>query len=198
MARLDMIRFILALAAKKGWNENHLDVKSVFLHGELKEVFVSVLTTRRIYQERLEQAVYTKRTHEGSLLVGIYVDDLIVTGNNIEKILQFKRQMEDKFEMNDLGLLFYYLGLELNQGKDGINVRKSIYAKKILQQAGMQECNPTKYPMERGLKLKKNDGSCCVDATRYRKTVGCLRDLVSCIFGWIHKHVYASSQNHPS
>jgi hypothetical protein len=83
---------------------------------------------------KLEPAVYTKRTHEGSLLVGVYVDDLIVTGNNLEKIFQFKRQMEDKFEMSDLGQFSYYLGLEVIQGNDGIKIKQSSYAKKILQQ----------------------------------------------------------------
>ncbi|KAD7476886.1 hypothetical protein E3N88_00022 [Mikania micrantha] len=126
---------------------------------------------------KLEQAVYTRRAHEGSLLVGIYVDDLIVTGNNVEHIVKFKRQMERKFEMSDLGTLSYYLGLEVIQGKDGIKIKQSCYAKKILQQTGMWECNPTKYHMEPGLKLVKDDGSNFVDATEYRKTVGCLRYL---------------------
>ncbi|XP_071739599.1 uncharacterized mitochondrial protein AtMg00810-like [Rutidosis leptorrhynchoides] len=76
--------------------------------------------------------------------------------------------------MSDLGLLSYYLGLEVIQGIDGIKIHQSRYAKRILEESGMWECNSTKYPMGPGLKLMKDDGSTCVDATEYRKTIGCL------------------------
>ncbi|KAD4178302.1 hypothetical protein E3N88_26893 [Mikania micrantha] len=215
VARLETVRLLLALAAQRGWEVHHLDVKSAFLHGELKEeVFVSqpegfavkggeqkvyklakalyglkqaprawntkldgVLRDCGFQRCKLEQAVYTKRTSDGLLVVGIYVDDLIVTGNKTEKIFQFKIQMEDNFEMSDLGLLSYYLGMEVSQGKDGIKVKQSSYAIKILKQAMMWECNPTKYPMEPGLKLSKMEGGNLIDPTEYRKMVGCLRYL---------------------
>lgn len=215
VARLETVRLILALAAQRGWSVHHLDVKTAFLHGELKEdVFVTqpegfvkkgkehlvYKLTKALYglkqaprawntkmdgalkecgfqRCKLEPAVYTKRMKQGSLLVGIYVDDLIVTGNNTEDIHHFKRQMEGKFEMSDLGLLFYYLGLEVLQGQDVIKLKVSSYARKILQQAGMWDCNPAKFPMEPGLKLVKDDASNCVNATEYRRTIGCLRYL---------------------
>ncbi|KAD6795740.1 hypothetical protein E3N88_06636 [Mikania micrantha] len=183
VARLETVRLIIALAAQRGWEVHHLDVKSAFLHGELKEeVFVcqpegftvkgkekkvyklakalyglkqaprawntkldGVLKGYGLEKCKLEQAVYTKRAHEGSLIVSIYVDDLIVTGDNLGKIKEFKKQMEEKFEMSDLGLLSYYLGMEVNQNKNGISVKQTSYAKKVLKQANMWECNPTKY-----------------------------------------------------
>nr|GEY14432.1 ribonuclease H-like domain, reverse transcriptase, RNA-dependent DNA polymerase [Tanacetum cinerariifolium] len=58
----------------------------------------------------LEQAIYTKTSKDSTLLIGVYVDDLIITGTPKEKINKFKAQMKEKFEMNDLGLLAYYLG----------------------------------------------------------------------------------------
>ncbi|KAD3068095.1 hypothetical protein E3N88_35975 [Mikania micrantha] len=57
---------------------------------------------------KLEQAVYTKQTREGSLVIGIYVDDLIVTGNNMEKILQFKKQMEQNERLGPTFILPWY------------------------------------------------------------------------------------------
>ncbi|KAD0338797.1 hypothetical protein E3N88_44430 [Mikania micrantha] len=240
ITRMETVRLILALAAQRGWNVHHLDVKTAFLHGELKEeVFVSqpegyvkkgkermvyklskalyglkqasrawntkldsVLKECEFQKCKLEQAVYIKRSREGSLLVGIYVDDLIVTGTSIELIERFKRQMERRFEMSDLGPLSYYLGLEVIQEEDGIKIKQSGYAKKILQQEGMWECNPTKYPMEPGLKLAKDDGSNLVDATAYRRTVGCLRYLthsrpdLAYSAGYVSRYMQAPRSTH--
>ena len=56
------------------------------------------------------QAVYTKNTGKYILIIGVYVDDLLVTGSNIVAIKEFKLQMARKFDMSDLGKLKYYLG----------------------------------------------------------------------------------------
>lgn len=54
-----------------------------------------------------EQAVYTRKEGESSVIVRVYVDDLIVTGNSTEDIKMFKQQMMTEFEISDLGLLSY-------------------------------------------------------------------------------------------
>ena len=60
-----------------------------------------------------DQAMYTLRGKEDRLLVGVYVDDLIITGSNTEGIEEFKSSMKTKFEMTDFGLLNSYLGIEV-------------------------------------------------------------------------------------
>ena len=103
-----------------------------------------------------EQAVYTRNSETETLIAGVYVDDLIVTGTSVEGIKEFKQQMMKEFEMTDLGLLMYYLGIQVDQRKDCIMLKQSTYAKKLLQQFKMAECNPTKYPMETKLQLGKS------------------------------------------
>ncbi|KAD4385441.1 hypothetical protein E3N88_25609 [Mikania micrantha] len=151
---------------------------------------------------KLEQAVYKKETSQDLTLVAIYVDDLLVTGSNQEKITKFKLQMEQKFEMSDLGLLTYYLGLEVVQDETGIKVTQKNYAKKILKMVGLEDCNATKFPMEPGLKLKKDDGSKSVDATEYRKIFGSLRylthtrpDLLYAV-GYTSRYMQEPKSNH--
>lgn len=87
-----------------------------------------------------EQALYTREEDGGAVIVGIYVDDLIITGKSREDINQFKVQMMDEFNMSDLGLLSYYLGIEVEQGEKQISLRQSAYACRILKQFGMSEC----------------------------------------------------------
>jgi uncharacterized protein (DUF1499 family) len=60
-----------------------------------------------------EHAVYAHGEGTSRLLVGVYVDDLIITGNNAAKIAAFKKQMSSRFNMSDLGLLCFCLGIEV-------------------------------------------------------------------------------------
>ncbi|XP_066384773.1 uncharacterized mitochondrial protein AtMg00810-like [Miscanthus floridulus] len=87
--------------------------------------------------------------------------------------------MKATFKMSDLGLLRYYLGLEVTQMEDGITVSQSAYAAKILQSAGLTGCNPSHTPMEPRLKLSKSSDAPAVDCTMYRSIVGSLQYLVN-------------------
>jgi hypothetical protein len=100
-----------------------------------------------------EQAVYTRGVGTNAVIVGVYVDDLIVTVGNPSEIKLFKKEMMTKFEMTDLGLLSYYLSIEVEQKDDYITVKQSGYAKKVLQQFGMADCNYTRFPMDPGSRL---------------------------------------------
>lgn len=55
--------------------------------------------------------------------------------------------MGREFDMSDLGKLSYYVGLEVVRGCGFIQIRQSSYAKKVLERAGLAECNSVKYPM---------------------------------------------------
>ena len=82
------------------------------------------------------------------VIVGVYIDDLIVTGKDLSAIVEFKHQMMYEFDMSNLGFLHYYLGIEVMQGNGKISIKQTAYAKKVLEQFGMIECNSIKYPME--------------------------------------------------
>jgi Reverse transcriptase (RNA-dependent DNA polymerase) len=214
VARLETIRLLISVAAQKGWQVHHMDVKSAFLNGELEEdVYVlqppgfemkgeehKVLklykalyglrqaprawnskldkSLKALSFERclLEHAVYTRK--EGNLIVGVYVDDLIITGGSIRDIDKFKSQMKGLFSMSDLGLLSYYLGIEVCQTPTRTTLNQSGFAKKVLEKCGMKDCNSTQIPMEPRLKLNKDSLEPPVDVTLYRSIVGSLRYLL--------------------
>jgi hypothetical protein len=112
-------------------------------------------------------------------VVGVYVDDLVITGASCEDIKLFKKEMAAAFKMSDLGLLHYYLGIEVRQGAGGISLSQGAYAVKLLEKSGMAGCNPNQVPMEARLKLSKESTAPLVDATAYRSIVGSLRYLVN-------------------
>jgi hypothetical protein len=73
----------------------------------------------------------------------VYVDDLIITEGSTREIEAFKNQMKKLFSMSDLGLLSYYLGIEVHQNSGDIFLSQSAYTAKILDKCGMKDCNPT-------------------------------------------------------
>ncbi|PWA60828.1 ribonuclease H-like domain, Reverse transcriptase, RNA-dependent DNA polymerase [Artemisia annua] len=212
VARIETVRSILALAAYHGWQVHHLDVKSAFLHGDLKEEvyvtqpegFVQPGNSGKVYKLikalyglrqaprawnvkldqtlksldfkkcNIEQAVYTKRNKNSTIIVGVYVDDLIITGTPKKEVELFKSQMEEKFEMSDLGLLAYYLGIEVTQTGGEIIIKQTGYINKILKETNMNDSNDTKIPMDPGTKLVKAEDGNSVDATYYRSLIGSL------------------------
>nr|GEX58051.1 ribonuclease H-like domain, reverse transcriptase, RNA-dependent DNA polymerase [Tanacetum cinerariifolium] len=216
VARMETIRLLLAITANNKWKVHHLDVKSAFLHRDLKEEvyvtqpegFIKRQDNGKVYRFikalyglrqapsawnikldntlksldfkkcALEQVIYTKTSKDSTLLIGVYVDDLIITGTPKKEIDKFKAQMEENFEMSDLGLLAYYLGIEVTQTDGDISIKQSAYANKILKEAGMLDCNETLIPMDPGTRLTKVTEGTMVNSTEYRSLIGCLRYLL--------------------
>jgi hypothetical protein len=87
--------------------------------------------------------------------------------------------MAAAFKMSDLGLLHYYLGIEVKHSVSGISHSQGAYTMKILERSGMTGCNMCHVPMEALLKLSKQSTQLLVDATAYRSIVGSLRYLVN-------------------
>lgn len=150
----------------------------------------------------LEHGVYRRGNSESFLLVGVYVDDLVITGSNTGEIIEFKTQMKQMFEMSDLGLLSYYLGIEVQQRQGEITLTQAAYAGKILERAGLSTCNPCSTPMEQRLQLQKVVDGTIVDATEYRSVIGSLRYLVNTrpdiahAVGVVSRHMEAPGKEH--
>jgi hypothetical protein len=100
--------------------------------------------------------VYWRGSGRTVLLIGIYVDDLIVTGAEEEEVLKFKAQMKEKFDMSDLGLLCFYLSVKVRQYTSCITLCQAHYAKRILELGEMASCNPAHTPMEEKLRLSRH------------------------------------------
>jgi hypothetical protein len=124
-----------------------------------------------------EAAVYRRGSGGNTLLVGVYVDDLVITGTKEAEVAAFKEEMKATFQMSDLGPLSFYLGIEVHQDDSGITLRQTAYAKRIVELAGLTDCNPSLTPMEERLKLSRDSTAEEVDAAQYRRLVGSLRYL---------------------
>jgi hypothetical protein len=108
----------------------------------------------------------------------MYVDDLIIIGTTPDEIVRFKEEMKLQFKMANLELLTFYLGLEVQQDPGGIKLCQAHYMVRIVEVAGMADCNSTQTPMEERLKLSQDSEVEEEDATLYRKLIGNLCYLV--------------------
>ncbi len=79
-----------------------------------------------------------KKTNHGIVVIVIYVDDLIITGDNDVDIFDLKKLLKQKFEMKDLGKLRYFLGIEVIQSPKGIWLLQRQYALNKLSEYGMK------------------------------------------------------------
>ncbi|KAJ0790830.1 putative RNA-directed DNA polymerase [Helianthus annuus] len=121
------------------------------------------------------KADYSLFTHKaGNLFVAIliYVDDVIITGNNSIKIEETKAYLDKRFSIKDLGPLKYFLGIEVARTSEGIVLNQRKYALDILEDSGMLGCRPSPFPMEQNVKLGTCEESERVDASMYRRLIG--------------------------
>jgi hypothetical protein len=124
-----------------------------------------------------ETVIYQRGNGGNALLVGVYVDDLVITGTKAAEVAAFKEEMKATFQMSDLGLLSFYLGIEVHQGDSGITLRQTAYAKRVVELARLTDCNLALTPMDERLKLSRDSTTEEVDVTQYRHLVGSLRYL---------------------
>ncbi|KAF2283878.1 hypothetical protein GH714_016754 [Hevea brasiliensis] len=187
-------RIMACETAKQAWDR----LKEEF-HGSESSKQMSVLNLRREfevlkmkesetlkeYTDRLmrsenEPTLYVSGDGDDSqLIVSLYVDDMLVTGGNFQLLNDFKLKMQTEFEMSDLGSMSYFLGLEIEQGTEGIFVSQRKYALEILKRYNMDKCKSVAIPLVVNEKLSKEDGAEKADASMYRSLVGSLLYLTA-------------------
>lgn len=113
------------------------------------------------------------------LIISLYVDDLIFTGNDESMFAEFKRSMMLEFDMTDLGKMRYFLGIDVVQEFDGIFIGQKKYVLEVLERFGMDKCNPVHNPIVPGEKLEKYEDRARVDGTYYKQVVGSLMYLTA-------------------
>lgn len=84
----------------------------------------------------------------------------------------FKAEMKKMFEMNDLGIMSYFLGLEVKQDKLGIHISQRKYIEDLLKSYNMMNCKTMPTPISASIKLQGDDNSGEVDAKSYRSLIG--------------------------
>ncbi|KAM7485260.1 hypothetical protein LguiA_001269 [Lonicera macranthoides] len=122
-------------------------------------------------QSRADYSLFTRQRGQSFTVLLIYVDDIIITGNDPQSIEETKKYLHGKFRIKDLGNLKYFLGIEVASSKRGIFISQRKYALEIIKDAGLLGAAPVDTPMDKGLKLS-DKGELLKDHGRYRRLIG--------------------------
>ena len=210
VAKLNIVRVLLSLAANLDWPLHQLDVKNAFLHGNLEEeVYMEVppgytgsIETKIVC--KLERALYRLKQsprawfgrfssamrkygyrqsnsdhtlslkHRQSKVTAliVYLDDMIITGDDAKEISRLQEQLSAEFEMKHLGGLKYFLGIEVARSKAGILLSQRKYVLDLLTEVGLLECKPMDTPIVQNHRLGEYSDQVPADKVRYQRLVG--------------------------
>ena len=116
--------------------------------------------------------IYT--SFRGRTVLLLYVDDIILTGDDSAHIDFVKQKLCTTFPMTDLGQLRYFLGIEVTSHPDGYQLSQQRYTLDLLARSGLTDTRTAATPMELHLQLSASDGTPLFDPSRYRHLVGSL------------------------
>ncbi|RVW96782.1 Retrovirus-related Pol polyprotein from transposon RE1 [Vitis vinifera] len=124
-----------------------------------------------------DHSVFYKKSAAGIILLVVYVDDIVITGNDHAGISDLKTFMHSKFHTKDLGELKYFLGIEVSRSKKGMFLSQRKYVLDLLKETGKIEAKPCTTPMVPNVQLMPDDGDPFYNPERYRRVVGKLNYL---------------------
>lgn len=133
----------------------------------------SVMKQLGYMQSQADHSLFVKHSSEGkkSILL-VYVDDMIITGDDTHEIENLKKQLHSVFKIKDLGKLQYFLGIEIARSKQGIFISQRKYVLDLLKETGKLGCKPASTPLERNWKSKISDNDPPVDREQCQRLVG--------------------------
>ncbi|RVW35848.1 Retrovirus-related Pol polyprotein from transposon RE1 [Vitis vinifera] len=188
MAKLNTIRVLLSLAANLDWPLHQFDIKNVFLNGELEEEVFVMLPPGFCKEEeetrvsKLKKSLYSlkqsprawfdrfAKSNNGRMTILIvYVDDIILTGDDTGEVERLKKVLATEFEVKDLGQMRYFLRMEVARSRKGISISQRKYVLDLLTETGILGCKPSNTPIK-ARKKTESDGK-PVDRERYQRLV---------------------------
>lgn len=124
------------------------------------------------HQSKANYSLFTKIVGDTITICLVYVDDLLICGNNGHQIQDLKLMLSSHFNMKDLGALRYFLGIKIDRNSTGIFMSQTKYTLDLLKEYGMINAKPLKLPTDTQLKLTPDKGVSLPDATKYQRLVG--------------------------
>jgi hypothetical protein len=214
VAKMTIVRTVMAIVVSKGWSLRLMDLKNAFLHGDLKEAifmspppvlfpssFVEVCRLKRSlyglkqvprawfekFHTTLLDFTFSRSQYDSSLffckttlrivILLVNVDDIVITGFDLQLIEQLQQRLKSSFHMKDLRPLQYFLGLRFQPCPNGTLLHQHNYTQELLSLVCLQDSNSVLTPMEVNLKLHQANGDLLSNPSMYQQLVGSLNYL---------------------
>ena len=122
-----------------------------------------------------DTSLFYRKTKSEIVILLIYVDDIIITGDNSGSIEELVSNLNRTFALKDLGELNFFLGIQVNRKQNAILLSQTKYIQDLLAKTEMSDCKGIESPFSTTEKLKKNEGEKFHDPTLYRSVIGSLQ-----------------------
>jgi len=165
----------------------------------IQSLTVGWLVTVSQFPRLIHASTSTVRTTV--LIVLLWVDDLIIAGNNLTEISKFKAAISKRFEMKDLGELTWILGMEVRRDRTQgvLEITQKAYIDQMLKRYRMSDCKPVSTPVEGYLPRVENAGPsrdfmCLVGSLLYTATIS--RPDIAYAVQALGRHMQNSTEEH--
>ena len=137
------------------------------------ERFASVVTAAGFLPSDHDPALFVHTSPRGRTLLLLYVDDMIITGDDSDYIAFVKARLHEQFLMTDLGPLRYFLGIEISSTSDGFYISQEKYIQDLLARAALSDDRTVVTPMELNVQLRASDGDPLPNPTHWQPCLSC-------------------------
>ena len=147
--------------------------------------------------------MFYKHSREGKIVVLIvYVDDIILTGNDSLELERLKKALTREFDIKDLGPLRYFFGMEFARSKKGSFISQRKNKLDLLSETGLLGCKATETPIEPNLKLQPTSPVEVIDKEKYQCIVRRLiylshtRPNIAFVVSMVIQFMHSPNQGH--
>ncbi|GJV06002.1 zinc finger, CCHC-type containing protein [Tanacetum coccineum] len=188
VARISIIRLLIAMASIHNLIIHQMDVKAAFLNGDLNkeapkqwhQKFDAIVLSNGYLLNQTDKCVYRKFDETGKgVIIYLYVDDMLIFGTDQVQVDLTKEFLSSRFSMKDMGEADIIFGIMIKHESNGIAISQSHYIEKELNKFNYFDCTLVSTPMDTSEKLMPNNGP-AVSQLEYSRVIGFLMYAMTC------------------
>jgi hypothetical protein len=137
------------------------------------ERFTKAMVFMGYRQSQRDHTLFIKHSISGGVTILIvYVDDIIITGDDFVERDKLGKRLSAKFEIKELGKLKYFLGIVVAHSEKGIFISQEKYILDLLKETGMVDCRPCETPIDLTHRIENDKEGATTDKGQYQRLVG--------------------------
>ena len=134
---------------------------------------VEFMKTQNLTPSVMDPCVFIRKTASSTLIILLWVDDLIIAASDEKTLNTFKTNFGNKFKIKDLGQLKWFLGISFNVCKDSVSLDQSLYVKTILSKFNANDVEPCSIPCDPSIyDLLREPSPVLENPTTFRELIG--------------------------
>ncbi|XP_070043175.1 uncharacterized protein [Nicotiana tomentosiformis] len=137
----------------------------------------TTLLSRGFKSSMNDYSLFIKSSTHSTVILAVYVDDILLVGDDISEMESLKSFLDNQFKIKDLGEVHYFLGLEVSTQPQGFLINQHKFTKELIAEFHCSSASPVVASLELNTKLTSDLGNLLPDPSPYRRSVGKLNFL---------------------